>query len=187
MTLKPASEKQIDFVRDLLVARDCSAELSSPIEEALEAGTLSSSAASDFIDTALKLPRVSKAEMSSSSPMQLALAGLPKSKYAIHVDYLDVTNVGHTVHGDYLFVEIREYNGYRYMRRLQGSVGGFTRIKMSLEDVVDVTNALREDSYSFAKKFGEIYSCCAKCGAELTDPVSREMYLGPTCRKEFAM
>jgi hypothetical protein len=46
-------------------------------------------------------------------------------------------------------------------------------------------NIISQDPYKYAKIFGQHYSCCGSCGAELTDPVSRELQLGPECRKKF--
>ena len=36
-------------------------------------------------------------------------------------------------------------------------------------------------AYQAAKTFGEIYSVCGRCGAELTDDTSREHKFGPIC------
>jgi hypothetical protein len=82
-------------------------------------------------------------------------------------------------------VEIREYMGNLYMRRLTGSVGGFTRWKVSNKDSIALSEIIGRDPYRYAKMFGQHYSCCGSCGAELTDPKSRELQLGPECRKKF--
>jgi hypothetical protein len=84
-----------------------------------------------------------------------------------------------------LFLEIREYMGNLYMRRLTGAVGGFTRHKVPSKDSVAIMNIIAQDPYKYAKIFGQHYSCCGSCGAELTDPVSRDLQLGPECRKKF--
>jgi hypothetical protein len=72
-----------------------------------------------------------------------------------------------------------------YMRRLTGSVGGFTRWKVANDDAVTLVNIIAQDPYKYTKIFGQHYSCCGSCGAELTDPISRELQLGPECRKKF--
>jgi hypothetical protein len=75
--------------------------------------------------------------------------------------------------------------GNLYMRRLHGSLGGFTRVRMANSDAITVVETIARNPYKYARIFGEIYSCCGSCGAELTDPKSRELQLGPECRKKF--
>lgn len=186
MTTKtwPASQKQIDFLKDLLATREVQADMNDTIVDYIDTDTLSGQLASALIDTLLKLPRSAK-RSGPPSATQLALADLPRSRYAIHVDYIDCLPVGHTVSGDYLFVEVKEWMGTVYMRRLQGSVGSFVRVKMEASDVLDLAKIIEANPYLFARQFGEVYACCGKCGAELTDPKSRELFLGPTCRTSF--
>jgi len=89
------------------------------------------------------------------------------------------------VDNDLVFVEIREFKKTTYLRRLIGSYGGFTRSKPAPEDTLAFVRVLLGDPYKYAKLFAVHYACCAKCGAELTDEVSRELGLGPVCRKAF--
>jgi hypothetical protein len=111
---------------------------------------------------------------------------MPKSKYAIPVDELDIAPLqGTPLTGDLLFVEVREYEKVLYMRRLTGSVGGFNRDKMPAGDVKIIADIIAANPYKYARLFGEHYACCGKCGAELTDPTSRSLFLGPECRKAF--
>jgi len=72
-----------------------------------------------------------------------------------------------------------------YMRRLTGSVGAFNRYKLTKNDTLALVELIARDAYKYTKLFGEHYSCCGKCGAELTDPISRQYQLGPDCRKAF--
>ena len=101
------------------------------------------------------------------------------------VDELDISLEDTPLTGDLLFLEIREYMGNLYMRRLTGSVGGFTRHKVPSQDSMVIMDIIAKDPYKYAKIFGQHYSCCGSCGAELTDPVSRDLQLGPECRKKF--
>jgi hypothetical protein len=117
--------------------------------------------------------------------LQEALSKAPKSKYAIPVEELDIALNSTPLNGDLLFLEIREYMNNLYMRRLTGSVGGFTRWKVANDDAVTLVNIIAQDPYKYTKIFGQHYSCCGSCGAELTDPISRELQLGPECRKKF--
>ncbi len=114
-----------------------------------------------------------------------ALSRLPKSKYAIPTSELMKDFMVQPVDNDLVFVEIREFKKTTYLRRLTGSYGGFTKIKPAPEDTLMFVRVLLADPLHYAKLFATHYSCCAKCGAELTDELSREFGLGPICRKAF--
>lgn len=116
-----------------------------------------------------------------------ALSKLPKSKYAIPVSELMKDFMVQPVDNDLVFVEVREFKKTPYLRRLLGSYGGFSRIKPAPEDTLMFVRILIADPYKYAKLFASHYSVCAKCSAELTDEVSRELGLGPVCRKAFKM
>lgn len=181
-----ASEKQISFLNSLLTERELTMQDRDELRLALP--TMEKKQASLLIDTLLKLPkRTEKVTFTTTgkSPMQEALASAPKSKYAIPADEVDVNLTETTLHGDMLFIEVKEYMGNLYMRRLTGSVGGFTRHKVNSTDAIEIMNVITKDPYKYARTFGEVYSCCGSCGAELTDPVSRKLQLGPECRKKF--
>lgn len=181
-----ASDKQISFLNTLLDERELALQDRDELRVALP--TMEKKQASLLIDTLLKLPkRSTKVTFTAAhkSPIQEALASAPKSKYAIPADEVDVNLTDTNLNGDMLFIEVREYMGNLYMRRLLGSVGGFTRYKVSSKDAIEIMRVIANDPYKYAKLFGAVYSCCGSCGAELTDPVSRELQLGPECRKKF--
>jgi len=181
-TIIPPTEKQINFVKDLIATRqiDDIGQIAD-IQEKLEQNTLDRAEASQFIGDYINAPR------KKSGGVPLALIDVPCAKYAIHVDQLELAPIDLAGTVDYLFIEVREYMGTRYMRRLHGAPGDFTRSKLTMTQVKYFADVLKEDPYSFTKTFGEIYTCCGKCNAPLTDPVSRSLYLGPTCRKEFGL
>lgn len=173
--LAGATTKQAAFITSLLAERDFalgSRVVNSPRE------------ASALIEDLLAAPRKPKAERPADALTAL-LNSVQKSKYALAVDGLLLMD--ERVNGDLLFVEVKEYNGHRYLRRLHGSVGDFTRTKMSREDSLIVLNAIARDPYAHARAFGEHFRCCGKCAAPLTDERSRALQLGPDCRKEFGL
>jgi len=180
-TLIGPSEKQVDFILGLLKERDIEAGEAEEMRETLP--SLNKREASSLIEKLLKLPKVAKA--ARPNPTQIHLSVLQKSKYAVPVADLNHLDLDFEVHGDLLFVEVREYMGTLYMRRLTGSLGGFTRHKLSVSDVIDIAGVIRSNQYGYTKLFGAHYSCCGSCGAELTDPTSRKLMLGPECRKKF--
>ena len=179
-----ASEKQVAFIDSLINERELDAITVSSFRSSLP--TLTKKQASGMIDLLLRLPqRSTKVPGATKSLLQEALSKAPKSKYAVPVDELDISLEDTPLTGDLLFLEIREYMGNLYMRRLTGSVGGFTRHKVPSQDSIVIMDIIAKDPYKYAKIFGQHYSCCGSCGAELTDPVSRDLQLGPECRKKF--
>ena len=179
-----ASEKQVAFIDSLINERELDAITVSSFRSSLP--TLTKKQASGMIDLLLRLPqRSTKVPGATKSLLQEALSKAPNSKYAVPVDELDISLEDTPLTGDLLFLEIREYMGNLYMRRLTGSVGGFTRHKVPSQDSIVIMDIIAKDPYKYAKIFGQHYSCCGSCGAELTDPVSRDLQLGPECRKKF--
>ena len=179
-----ASEKQVAFIDSLLTERELDAIQVSSFRSMLP--TLTKKQASGTIDLLLRLPqKATKVPGADKSVLQEALSSAPKSKYAIPASELDISLEGTPLTGDLLFIEVKEYMGNLYMRRLTGSVGGFTRHRVPSQDSITIMNLISQDPYKYAKIFGEHYSCCGSCGAELTDPVSRDLQLGPECRKKF--
>jgi len=180
-TLIGPSEKQVDFILGLLKEREIEAGEADELREKLP--MLNKREASDLIEKLLKLPKLPKTVR--VNPTQIHLAVLQKSKYAVPVSDLEHLDLDFEINGDLLFVEVREFMGTLYMRRLTRSLGGFTRHKLSVQDVIDLVGVIRSNQYGYAKLFGQHYSCCGSCGAELTDPTSRSLQLGPECRKKF--
>lgn len=174
-----ATPKQISFVRDLLATREVDAATAEHIEDTISAGHYTKSHASEDINAFLKLPTRAKA----TGGMQTLLASVPKSKYAIPADELELSSV--KVANDLLFVEIKEYMNTLYIRTLHGAPGAFNRGKLTAEQTKEVITILSVDPYKYTQLFGKHYSCCGSCGAELTDARSRELQLGPECRKKF--
>jgi hypothetical protein len=185
-TTFPASEKQLSFINDLIDSREIELGDIEVFREQIK--TIDKKHASTMIDTLIRLPkRVTKVAVTSgkASTLQESLRLAPKSKYAIANEELDISLESTKLTGDYLFIEIREYMGNLYMRRLYGAPGGFSRVRVQNADAVTIVNHIAQDPYKYTRTFGEIYSCCGSCGADLTDPRSRELQLGPECRKKF--
>lgn len=181
----PASQKQIDFVTDLLATRECDADFRAENLRLIEEEQMSKSLASTIIDSLISAPRIKKA--ASVSPFQQFLAGIPKSKYAVSTDDLVLTDFEDSFKTDIVFLELKEFQGTRYVRRLIGAPGAFSRVRMTLPETKALLDIIARDPYKHARLFGEHYSCCGSCGAELTDARSRELQLGPECRKKFGL
>ena len=178
-----ATPKQITFVSDLIAKREVAADIAARIIEAIDSGEYTRAAASSDIDTLLGAPK--RASSSSPSPMQALLASVPKSKYAVPTAELAGTDVDGDFNGDLVFIELKEYMSTLYVRQLHGAPGSFNRSKMTADQVTALIAVIAADPYKYAKLFGDHYACCGSCGAELTDQRSRELMLGPECRKKF--
>lgn len=195
MTTDLATDKQLKFLEDLLKDRQVPEILRENF--LIHKAGLDKKKASSFISAFLACPKievppapdfaelVKKAEPNLYGELLGALQELPKSKYAIPVSELMTDLLTDAVHGDLVFLEVKEYMKKPYMKKLFGSVGAFTRVRPAIDDALVFARIIAKDPYKYAKLFGEHYKCCGKCGAELTDPRSRELMLGPDCRKAF--
>jgi hypothetical protein len=184
-TQAPASEKQVNFLKDLLATRVVDEDMKNALIEQIEFDLLGKRDASSAIDTLMSAPRIPKAKTSAPSPAQELLRSIPKSRYAIPTEELELTDAVEDFKGDLVFVELKEYLQTLYMRQLHGAPGGFSRSKLAAVSVKAIVEVIATDPYKYARIFGEHYTCCGSCGAELTDTKSRELMLGPECRKKF--
>lgn len=183
-----ATPAQVSFIKDLIEQKNVGHTGRAMIVLAkIAAGKLDKTEASKIIDELKVLP-VSKAASYAlgKSELQQLLSEVPKAKYAVPMDEIDLA-IEEKVNGEFIFVEIREYMNNVYIRRLHGAPGHFNRSRLSAADTKLIVNQIKKTPLEYTQKFGELYSCCGKCGAELTDDVSRSLKLGPTCRKEFGM
>lgn len=177
-----ATEKQVSFIQDLIAKREVDPEQASECTELIEVGELTKRQAGAYIDAFLAAPKRATATRSS---FQALLASIPKSRYAIPTDELEVTDADDDFRGDLVFLELKEYMGTLYMRQLHGAPGSFNRSKLTATSIRAIVEIISGDPYAYAKLFGDHYTCCGSCGAELTDERSRALMLGPECRKKF--
>ena len=179
----PATERQQAFIRSLADDRVCNREA---ILAALP--TMTKRDASRTIENLLAAPKVARpARPVATRGGNPNVADMIKSKYAVPTAELGLVadGLGFDLQGDLLFIEVKEYRGTVYMRRLQGAPGAFIRLRMTREAEDALAFHIKADAYRYTRLFGEHYRCCGKCGAELTDEVSRRLQLGPDCRKAF--
>lgn len=179
-----ATEKQIGFVTDLATTREYDDAERERILGLIDSGDLTKREASAVIDLLINAPR--KASSVYLSPLQTLLSGIPKSKYAVPVEELMLTDAEDDFEGaDLVFLELKEFMGTLYVRRLIGAPGRFNRVRLTVAQTTALMRMVATDPYHYAKLFGDHYACCGSCGAELTDQRSRELMLGPECRKKF--
>lgn len=180
----PASEKQIDFLSDLLATRECDAAEYDELITALTESTLDKRRASEAIDKLINSPRKKKSD-DSKSPLQALLGTIPKSKYAVSTEELIASDFEDTFKEGIIFLELREFMGTLYMRQLLGAPGRFSRARIPADVTTYLVKLIANDPYKHVKLFGDHFVCCGSCGSPLTDARSRELMLGPECRKKF--
>ena len=176
--MNTATDAQTNYIDTLLTQR----EVPEVLRKAIAGNTLplTSVAASVIITTLRALPFARPVE--AARPATPDLAGIPLSKYAIPT--LEIPGDAGT-RGDLLFVEVKNYRGSVYMRRLTGNVGGFSRTRMPAAEIETLAAIVRTNPLRYTQLFGAHYGVCGCCGAELTDEMSRSLLLGPVCRKRF--
>lgn len=180
--MNDATTPQKDFILSLMGQREVAPELRDGITA--EWDSLTKGRAGELIDALKSLPYAPNGGK-SASPAYQALCDLPKTKFAIPAGLI-ASAVSESV-DDLMFVEVKEYKGTTYLRRLYGSWGDFRRERLSRDDEKAVVGILGSDPLRFVKEFGQHHARCANCNAELTDEKSRQYFLGPDCRKKLGI
>lgn len=186
VTITPPTERQLSYLRNLVAQKQMPAEVRAGAELAMSQPDFTKAQASRFIDRLSTLQ--DKPREARPAPAAKAhLVGLPHSKYALV--RADMGSAAHLVRpdNDLGFFEVKEYRGTVYMRQLHGAPGSFNRVRVDSVDELAVAALIAKAPLEGAQRFAAHYSCCARCGAELTDQTSRELGLGPTCRAQFGL
>lgn len=185
-TTYPASPAQISFINDLCAKRDVPATLKATINQDF-AEHVTSRQASAYIDLLKTLPYKKADGPSPMDAYREAIAAVEPSKYAIPGGYLAVLAPDLVKDRDHLFLEVKNYKGKRYLNRLHGAPGDFTRSRLPLEVAVRLLKFIANRHVEFAQEFGRVYAVCGRCAAPLTDAKSREVHIGPECRKVWGL
>lgn len=184
-TTYPASEAQKSFIANLIAKRQVPADTLAAIRGTED---MTSRQASAFIDLLKSFPFAPKPE-DAESPFAKFLAafeGVENSKYAVPGAYFGIV-LPALAKDELLFFEVKTWQGRRYLNRLHGAPGDFTRTRLSFEDGTKVLGILRARHVEFAQAFGEHFTVCGRCAAPLTDAESRRVHLGPECRKVWGL
>lgn len=163
----PASPAQVNFINSLRTQRALAT-----LTEA-EATQLDKRGASREIDRLKALPVVVAAARADAPSL---FDGVPTSKYSI------VEN------GVRTFWEVKTFRGTTYLRLLVGAPGDFQRVRVELPRVTRVVRQIKDEGVLVAAQaFATHYTCCAVCGADLSDETSVALGLGPICRRRFGL
>lgn len=184
--VKTASTKQLDFIAKLRGERTLTTFRERQYQGEAAAG-LTMRQATYWIEEHLNAARNTPAAPGpiGNAAVIAALEGVELSKYAVPAHALMIPGV--EVKGDLLFLEVRRFKETTYMRRLHGSPGDFTRSRFTPAQTIALAAVIKGKHEELARLFGEHFTCCGRCGAPLTDQKSRQTFLGPECRKVFAL
>jgi hypothetical protein len=181
-----ASPAQIKFISDLLAKRVVPAAVEQAIKATQE---MTSRQASAHIDLLKTYPyKVTGQANAVLSDLFAAFERVPNGRFALATEHLRTAFPTLSLPGDLLFLEVKTWNGRRYLNRLTG--GGevdFVRTRLPLTEQVGLLNLLALDPVEAMRTFGKHFTCCGRCGKALTDPVSRQQFLGPECRKALGL
>lgn len=188
MTERPiwaATDKQRNFIGQLLTDRDVTETSAEGIKLVIEREDLQKDQASEIISKLLELPHRPRAASGESAVGDDPFDVLQTSRFAIPVEEISPALRSLAGHSDLLFGEVREWKGFKFVNVLKGAPGQFNRTRLRGAQKFEVGRILLKDQLKYVKLYGEHYSCCGSCGAELTDETSRKLLLGPECRKKY--
>jgi len=190
-TPAPATDRQRSFLGDLLAKREVPADLRATLEAAMP--NINKITASTSIQTLLQLPLAKPAAKPTFSAadeaaeLRALLRSSSKSKYAVPTDEIGMALTNTRVSGDLLFLEVKEFRGKLFIRRLVGAPGSFSRYRIPPADAITLLRKINTDPVKYSRIFGQHYTCCGRCGADLTDETSRKLFFGPTCAKAWGI
>lgn len=158
-------------------------------------GTISSLTlpeASRAIDALFRFPKKqshTEKVQAQLADLNRALAAIPLSFYAIPMDDIGDALTSTRGDNDFLFVRLTENtrSKRRFLNQIHGAPGGFWKSGLRRDDTLVILKHLASDPQKFALLFAEKHEVCGKCGADLTDPESRRLKFGPTCRKVWGL
>lgn len=191
MTFVPASERQLNYLDDIIKMRDIPELLK--LTYLGKRSTMDKTVASGLISSFLKYPLLSTAATAKNfaagdqkmKELMDIVADMPEAKYAIPAEELMMDLLKRPIKNNLVFCELKKYRGRLYFRQLHGAPGHFSRSMFPIEDALVFAKRVKTDPYKYTRLFADHYQCCGRCGAELTDEISRETRLGPTCRGYF--
>lgn len=121
--------------------------------------------------------------LSPKDTAQSALDDIPGAakgiKYAVR-------NTDTSSPNEWVFYEVKEWKGRKYLNRLQGAPGDWRRQFVKYDHYAGIAQRIRDAGpQNAAFRFSEIYTVCACCGSPLSAGKSIVEGFGPVCIKKF--
>lgn len=181
-TEREASDRQKNWINDLLNERELTDEQRAEAEKRLEAG-LTMKVASAWIDRLLTLPK----KKSEFSQLNKTLPKVPDGRYAIMVKERTAGEDVETLK----FFKVKmptegRWANFTFLDAGRGGAHGdlqWTPVK-NLEYKKSVLKEIAKDPQAAGQKFGQEVGVCCRCGRSLTDETSRSLGIGPDCREK---
>lgn len=161
-TPRPASEKQISYVKSLLATRAIP-DISQALWDGVVVEDLTAAQASRAIDTLSSYPR--RAE-SQDEPQD----GI----------YIDETT--DRIYKVYKMVHGSGRQGVKVLESRGDTSGQFVYQGLAVRNLPKTARRMTLDE---AKEYGRIYGFCIRCGATLTDEMSISEGIGPVCGQRW--
>lgn len=167
-----ATEKQVAFLRSLILERPMWAEVENLHEGMLE--SLTKAEASHWIKQALATPKETGA--AKAQPTKDAFEDVPAGYYAVTslsgANDLDFYSVDRPTEG--------KWAGYVFVKQV---VGGKPEFPVKGAKWAKVLKAIQDAGWQDAARlYGQEIGRCGKCNRTLTDETSRQLGVGPVCR-----
>lgn len=163
--IETATDKQIDYLQSLMAQRDVDRAMDVAfIDDAIATHTLAKSAASEYIQDALRCPLRALRNPNVVIDAHIQQDGMYRTPSG------EIYKVQRAVHG----------TGRLYAKHLV--VDGFG--KAHFEYAAGIVYKLRAEhrmTMEQAKEFGALYGTCCVCGRTLTLEASIEAGIGPVC------
>jgi Family of unknown function (DUF6011) len=171
---KPASEKQISFIKSLLNQQDLTGTAYPNWDDAVLAN-LTSRQATEAIDHLKTLPRKPYRPATPAPAAEVTEDGIYQDPKTETIYKVQIAKQGSgNLYAKQLVLETDPETGEVENAHFEYAGGAIRRIrpewKMTLEQ---------------AAKFGQLYGICCKCGADLTDEGSIARGIGPICAQNF--
>lgn len=162
--------------------------------------------ASAAIDTLLKkCPKIVVAPTAAPTDAPLSWAQVKANAFALldtvpasykGIKYA-VPNTDTKSVNAFVFYEVREYKGKRYLNHLLGAPGDWNREFVPYKNYASIIQRIKDASYvtnedeplsgpmAAAARFSDMYTVCACCCAPLSNGKSLAAKFGPVCIKKF--
>jgi hypothetical protein len=157
--------------------------------------------ASHTIDKLLKSPKIAPILIPGSKTLNAkdkALATIADIPGAYKGVKFAIKNTDDKSPNIWVFYEVKEWKGNKYLNRLLGAPGGWNRQFVKYADYAGVAQRIKDSTYTTnedehltgamaaAARFSDTYGICACCGAKLSNGKSIAQKFGPVCAKKFS-
>lgn len=174
---KVASQRTIDYVKDLLDERELPLQNSTLAQLKEQAESLTQDAASKWIETLKALPKKHSALQRKGGSGQTIKSDVPAGRYAVTGDdgTTDFYRVDRPTEG--------RWDGYIFVKLLLGGPHGNPREeRIPMRNVQTILDKIAKAGPKAASiRYGKELGSCGVCGRTLTNPESIERGIGPVC------